>query len=201
MKIRGFRIELDEIRSVLLECEGVSAAAVLANGIGEAARIDAYIVLARGNTTQVRRQVARLLPEYMVPSTVTAVEDFPLTPNGKLDSARLPAPVRSSFATFEVATAQAKAGAAAHGTTTEDGTDTGVEAVLKRIWSEVLRTEVGLDDNFFELGGNSLYAVRVAVATREGGYGDLPMRGLYVRQMVRGVAAYLVERRSGRQSH
>lgn len=31
-------------------------------------------------------------------------------------------------------------------------------------------------------------------------YGDLPMRELYVRQTVRGVAAYLVEMRSGRQS-
>jgi len=193
VKIRGFRIELDEIRSVLLECEGVSAAAVLANGTGEAARIDAYVVLSRGNTAPVRRQVARMLPEHMVPSTVTAVADFPLTPNGKLDAARLPPPVRSSFATFDLAPAHAMAV-----TTPKPDTNAGVEAVLRRIWSEVLRTEVGLDDNFFELGGNSLYAVRIAVATREGGHGDLPMRELYVRQTVRGVAAYLVQVRSGR---
>jgi hypothetical protein len=135
----------------------------------------------------------------MVPSTVTAVADFPLTPNGKLDTARLPAPVRSSFATFDVAPAHATAGAAAHGAAAGHDTGIGVDAVLKRIWSEVLRTEVGLDDNFFELGGNSLYAVRIAVATREGGYGDLPMRELYVRQTVRGVAAYLVAMRSGGQ--
>ena len=199
VKIRGFRIELDEIRSVLLECEGVSAAAVLVNGTGEAARIDAYVVLSRGNTAPVRRQAARMLPEHMVPSTVTAVADFPLTPNGKLDTARLPAPVRSSFATFDVAPAHATAGAAAHGAATGHDTGAGVDAVLKRIWSEVLRTEVGLDDNFFELGGNSLYAVRISVATREGGYGDLPMRELYVRQTVRGVAAYLVAMRSGGQ--
>jgi hypothetical protein len=71
-------------------------------------------------------------------------------------------------------------------------------AVLQHIWSEVLRSDVCVDDNFFELGGNSLYAVRIAVAIREGGLGNLPMRELYLRQTVRGIASYLSEMRSAR---
>ncbi|WP_213781812.1 amino acid adenylation domain-containing protein [Caballeronia sp. dw_276] len=189
VKIRGFRIELDEIRAVLLECASVSAGAVVVNGSGEAARLDAYVVLSRGNTAPVRRQLARVLPQHMVPATVTAVTELPLTLNGKLDTARLPTPVRSGFATFEPAPASTRPELSARGADGPVGA--GMVAVLQRIWADVLRTEVGPDDNFFELGGNSLSAVRIAVAIREGGYGNLSMREVYVRQTVRRVAAFL----------
>lgn len=189
VKIRGFRIELDEIRAVLLECASVSAGAVVVNGSGETARLDAYVVLSHGNIAPVRRQLARVLPQHMVPATVTAVTELPLTPNGKLDTARLPSPVRSGFATFEAAPASARPATGAKGA--EGPVGSGMEAVLQRIWADVLRTEVGPDDNFFELGGNSLSAVRIAVAIREGGYGNLSMREVYVRQTVRRVAAFL----------
>lgn len=192
VKIRGFRIELDEIRSVLLDCAEVAVAAVIVNGRGAAARLDAYVILDHGTTTEVRRQVARVLPEHMVPSTITAVSEFPLTPNGKLDEGRLPPPVLSSFATFNVhAPKVAEHKVRDSGPTTDAVSTSTPEAVLQRIWSNVLGVDAGLDDNFFELGGNSLFAVRIAAAVREGGHGDLPLREFYVRQTVRAVAAYL----------
>ena len=39
-----------------------------------------------------RRRAAEVLPDYMVPVTVTAVPALPLTVNGKLDADRLPGP-------------------------------------------------------------------------------------------------------------
>jgi hypothetical protein len=73
VKVRGFRIELDEIRTVLLESPGVTAAA------------------------DVRRRATRILPDYtlpdyMLPATITVLEALPLTTNGKLDINKLPMP-------------------------------------------------------------------------------------------------------------
>jgi hypothetical protein len=162
VKIRGFRIELDEIRSVLLECEGLFVASVLVNGAADATRVDAYVVLSRGNTS----------PEHMVLSTVTVVADFRLMPNGKLDTACPPAPVRSNFATFEVAPAQCQGqrGGAWHDRRTRHGCQRRGDAATDLVQDLGHRgRHRRIDDNVFELGANSLYAVRIDVATRESG--------------------------------
>src|SRR5262249_15134199 len=156
------------------------------------ARLDAYVVLAGGTVGDVRRQAARLLPEHMVPATVTALPQLPLTANGKLDAGRLPPPASGAFATFE------PVGGPRDDRARPEGPAQGTAPVLQRIWIDVVGLEVGADDNFFELGGNSLYAVRIASAMREGGLSGLPMRELYVRQTIRGVADYLQAAGGGR---
>lgn len=92
MKICGHRIELGEIRAVRMEQSDVDAAAVVVSGADVATRrIDAYVVLGLGTTAApVRRAVQGLLPEYMMPSTVTALPALPMTVNGKVDTGRLP---------------------------------------------------------------------------------------------------------------
>ena len=98
VKVRGFRIELDEIRTVLLESPGVTAAAAVVNNADTddpaSARIDAYVVLAdgAGPVADVRRRARSILPDYMLPATITPLEALPLTTNGKLDVSKLPAP-------------------------------------------------------------------------------------------------------------
>ncbi|MBT2440941.1 amino acid adenylation domain-containing protein [Streptomyces sp. ISL-36] len=93
VKVRGYRIELGEIRNVLLTHEAVVAAAVvLGRDASGEVRLDAYAVLDGADTGEVRRHAARLLPEYMMPTTLTRVDALPLTVNGKVDTARLPAP-------------------------------------------------------------------------------------------------------------
>ncbi|WP_327329429.1 MULTISPECIES: non-ribosomal peptide synthetase [unclassified Streptomyces] len=177
VKIRGFRIELDEIRSVLLEDPGVRAAAVVVRRDDPddpaAARLDAYVVPAEGfaDIPGIRGRSAGVLPGHMVPSTVTAVDALPLTTNGKLDTARLPVPSRSSAAPRQQATGP---GAAA-----------GLPEALLDIWATVLGTPVGLDDDFFELGGNSLFAVRVSAALRARDLPSLPLRDLYRTPTIR----------------
>jgi hypothetical protein len=174
VKIRGFRIELVEIRSVLLEHAGVVAAAVVLNhtrpGDPASARLDAYVVLEHGTAADVKAHAVRVLPEYMLPATITALPALPLTTNGKLDPSRLPRPTTSA--------ASAPGGDA-------------IEDALRQIWTTVMGVEVRPDDNFFELGGNSLYAVRIAAAMREQKLPSVPARELYRHQTIRRIAAFI----------
>lgn len=173
IKIRGFRVELGEIRSVLLESPGVVAAVVTMNGAKDAAeaRLDAYVVLSSGSAAQVRQRIARLLPEHMLPATITVLRELPLTANGKVDITRLPAP--ASGASEDPAA---------------DESDDDLSAQLLDVWRHVLRTPVGIDDDWFELGGNSLFAVRMAAVMRERGLAVPHPRTLYLNPTVRRLA-------------
>ncbi|SCD78876.1 amino acid adenylation domain-containing protein, partial [Streptomyces sp. Termitarium-T10T-6] len=172
VKVRGFRIEPGEIRHVLLEDPAVSAAAVtVSGGNGDdaaAVRIDAYVVPAPGSDEDpgpVRERAARLLPAHMVPATVTVLSALPLTANGKLDPARLPAPGTRR----DPVTAQASPHAASPA------------AALAAVWCDVLGVEaIGPDDDFWDLGGNSLYAIRIGTLARERGLPGIPLRQLYL---------------------
>ncbi|MEU4776986.1 amino acid adenylation domain-containing protein [Micromonospora sp. NPDC023633] len=175
VKIRGYRIELDEIRQVLLDDPDVLAVAVTVDTGADAAdaRLHAYVVLADGadSTADLRRRVARILPDYMVPATVTPLPALPLTANGKLDAARLPAPAaRSLPAAREPADAGAGASRAER---------------IRVVWERVLGAEVGPEDNFFDLGGNSLLALRLLRELRAQGLGEFTPRHLYVHPTVR----------------
>lgn len=174
VKVRGFRIELDEIRSVLLEDRAVVAATVVVRD-GDAATvgIDAYVVLDGSSAEEVRKRVGRILPDYMIPTTVTAVAVLPLTANGKIDVRRLPPPAMPS-------TGRAR-------TAIPPSDDELVEG-LQEVWSTVLGIPVGPDDDFFELGGNSLLAVRIAAESRERGLPTTSFRTLYRHLTIRRVA-------------
>jgi len=182
VKVRGFRIELDEIRTVLLECPGVTAAAAVVNHADPdnpaSARIDAYVVLADGAApaAEVRRRAAGILPDYMLPATITALPVLPLTTNGKLDVTRLPEPDVADHAL-----ARAMPAAAVRDFSRD----------LLAAWTATLGKGVNLDDDFFELGGNSLYAVQLAAAMRERGWPRIPIREIYRNPTVRRLAACL----------
>ena len=149
VKIRGFRIELGEVEAVLGQDEAVRAAAAIAreDGSGEK-RLVAYVVVGGDRAKAGERLRERLrahLPDYMVPASLVFLDAMPLTENGKVDRAALPAPdaSRPELTPFEPPRTEA-------------------ERKLAGIWSSVLGIErVGLGDNFFELGGDSLMAARM----------------------------------------
>ncbi|WP_230884573.1 non-ribosomal peptide synthetase [Planomonospora sp. ID82291] len=118
----------------------------------------------------VRGFAAERLPEFMVPSAVVVVERLPLTGNGKLDRAALPAP-QSSAAVGGGEPAGAR------------------EAVLARVFAEVLGVEgVGVEEGFFDRGGDSILAIRLVARAREEGVVFSP-REVFRHQSVRGLAA------------
>src|SRR5436305_15132563 len=87
----------------------------------------------------------------MVPAAYVRLEALPLTPTGKLDRKRLPAPDSSAYVMRDHEEPQGE-----------------IENALEAIWREVLNIEkVGRHDNFFELGGHSLLAVSVIARLRE----------------------------------
>ncbi|MEU7583039.1 amino acid adenylation domain-containing protein [Streptomyces sp. NPDC041068] len=197
VKLRGFRIELGEIRSVLAECPGVDTAVVVLHQDdpedSATARLDAYVVLSEGSVTGLRERLARRLPEYMLPATITALPELPVTANGKVDLAGLPAPVRIPGPRRAESSGQGP-DSSQEGPgqdSSEEGPESDIRTELIDVWSEVFGLPVSASDNFFELGGNSLLAVRMAAVMRERGLPSLHPRTLYLHSTVQALAAEL----------
>jgi thioesterase domain-containing protein len=104
------------------------------------------------------------LPDYMLPTAFVLLDEFPLTPNSKIDRRALPEPDRPGLVTSsELASPQ-----------------TPTEASLASLWGEVIGLEhVGRHDNFFELGGHSLLATRLVARIRDTFKVDLSLRRLF----------------------
>jgi amino acid adenylation domain-containing protein len=148
VKILGHRVEPGEIEAALLEYSGIRQVCVVPNTDETGTkRLVAYYVHAGSVALEPRdlkEFLAAKLPPYMVPALYVSVPVLPLNPNGKVDSAALPAPV--------VAPAHAPA----------ESPVSHLEQGIATVWKRVLRTEnAGLEDNFFDLGGDSLLLVAV----------------------------------------
>ncbi|WP_334178676.1 amino acid adenylation domain-containing protein [Pseudoxanthomonas sp.] len=169
VKIRGFRVELGEIEAQLMAFPGVREAGVLAReDVPGLKRLVAYLSpqdrAAPVDIERLRRHLAGVLPDYMVPVAYLQMDALPLSPNGKLDRHKLPAPGRQrpEWAGTYVAPRDA------------------TEAALCRIFADVLDLEdLGRDDHFFDLGGTSLLAIRVLEAARRERLGDVPAMALF----------------------
>ncbi|KMS75295.1 dimodular nonribosomal peptide synthetase [Streptomyces viridochromogenes] len=169
IKLRGFRIEPGEIETVLAEHPGVAqAVAVVREDRPGDRRMVAYAVPAEGaapTPDALRDRLAARLPAHMVPSAVVVLERLPLTANGKLDRAALPAP-------RAVTAASAPADAAAARTPCEE--------VLCGLFADVLGLpEVGAGDGFFALGGHSLLALRLLGRVRAALGAELTLRDVF----------------------
>ncbi|MZE81040.1 amino acid adenylation domain-containing protein [Streptomyces xinghaiensis] len=86
LKVRGYRIELGEIEAVLLRQPGVTEAVVVALRApdGEIELAAAYTGTADDPEALLDALRTRL-PAYMVPREITALDELPLNPNGKVD--------------------------------------------------------------------------------------------------------------------
>ncbi|HEX3554229.1 MAG TPA: amino acid adenylation domain-containing protein, partial [Thermoanaerobaculia bacterium] len=159
VKIRGFRIELGEIEAALRGCHGVREGVVLAReDVAGDKRLVGYVVAESGggglSVSELRRELAERLPEYMVPAAFVELASLPLTGNGKLDRRALPAPGGARPELGEEYRAPR----------------TAVETALAEVWSEVLGVDrVGVEDNFFTLGGDSILSLRVLALASERG--------------------------------
>ncbi len=152
VKLRGFRIELGEIEAVLTQHEQISDAIVLLreDEAGEK-RLVAYFLAEDARQApldyeQLHLLLQEKLPSYMIPSALVQLEAWPLTPNGKVDRRRLPAPSREHLESRDSYVAP------------RDET----ERQLVAIWEQLLQVSpIGVNDNFFVLGGHSLLAIRL----------------------------------------
>ena len=192
VKLRGFRIELGEIEARLAARPEVREAAVVVAGDEPADhRLVAFVVAASeaedggaGLAAALTAALAAELPAYMVPADVVAVGELPRTAGGKLDRRAL-------------AAAAPAAGGARPAAPPVPPRDEREEA-LAAIWREVLGVAaVGVHDNFFALGGHSLKATRVVARVRRTLGAELPLREMFERPTVAGLAAALAEAEAG----
>jgi nonribosomal peptide synthetase CepB len=155
VKIRGFRVEPGEVAAAVEALPGVAQAVVTVreDRPGER-RLAGYAVPAAGaelDGAELRGLLTGLLPEYMVPASVAVLPRLPVTINGKVDYAALPAP---DFA--------AAAGSRAPASEREEQ--------LCALFAEVLRLEsVGADDSFLALGGDSIMSMQLAARAGRAG--------------------------------
>jgi myxalamid-type nonribosomal peptide synthetase MxaA len=179
VKLRGFRIELGEIETQLLKHPDVKEAVVLVreDRSGDK-RLVAYLVgeqLAILQLDDLKAQLKRVLPAYMVPGVFVVLEQMPLGANGKLDRRRLPAPDSGEQLGRQYIAPR-----------------TETEQTLAEIWQEVLGIEqVGIEDDFFELGGHSLLAVQLAFAIEKRLRVKFPVKTVFEKPTVNRQAGWL----------
>ncbi|MGB3499552.1 MAG: amino acid adenylation domain-containing protein, partial [Rhodanobacter lindaniclasticus] len=157
VKIRGYRIETGEIEAALLRQPGVRACAVVLRDdppLGK--RLVAYVApaAARPDLPALRRGLAAELPEFMLPAAWVVLDALPVTANGKLDRAALPAPGSARpelAAAYETPVGEAET------------------RLCAAFAASLALDKVGRRDNFFELGGSSLLAVRLVDRLRRDG--------------------------------
>jgi amino acid adenylation domain-containing protein len=154
IKLRGVRLELGEIEAQLRRLAGVrEAAVVLQQDERGNAHLAAYVGLAAADSgweRRLRASLAEMLPVAFQPARWHALDEWPLTANGKIDRLALAQRIESMLpaAVF-----------------VPPSTETA--RILAGLWSDQLNLpQPGIDADFFELGGHSLLATRILAQLR-----------------------------------
>lgn len=142
VKVRGYRIELGDIENTLTQySEKLLQVVVMARTYNQEKNLVAYYTAKEAiDHSKIKSFLLEKLPAYMVPGIFIKLDEFPLTPNGKVNRKALRTISGKDFEKQEYLAPSNR-----------------IEKQLCKIWQEVLGLEkVGVLDNFFELGGHSL---------------------------------------------
>jgi thioesterase domain-containing protein len=178
VKIRGYRIELGEIQAVLSEHRSVNQSVVIAREDERGDnRLLGYVVVEEAtSTSELRKYLKERLPEYMLPEAIIALDEVPVTANGKIDRKKLPPPSGARQLLNK---------------SIVDPRDH-LELQLVNIWENVLGVHpIGATDNFFDLGGHSLLAVSLMARIRNVMGRDLPLSALFQGGTIESLASML----------
>jgi len=188
VKILGNRIEPGEVETVLNVHQHVKQACVVAHAdeSGSKRLVAYYVPLHNPNPSprELRAYLLEKLPHYMIPALFVQLDSMPLSPNGKLDRAALPAPVFLQ-----------------DGDSSKELPSTQLEQLVSDIWKRILRIDrAGLDDNFFDLGGDSLLLLAVHFNLQKTTRTEIPVTDLFEFTTVRTLAAHLGQSQSATSS-
>ncbi len=141
--------------------------------------------IAKKLVPRLRNFLEEKLPDYMVPASFMVLESFPLTVNGKVDRAALPAP--DSFR-IELKAAYV-------------APQTELETTITNVWTDVLGIEhIGVEDNFFRLGGHSLLATQLVSRLRGELELDIPLRIVFEAPTVKEMARFIADLQASGES-
>ncbi len=181
VKISGHTIEIAEVEAALRGAAGIADVAVAAREQRGEQRLVAYLVPKKSvklSPSSLRKFLAEILPDHMIPSSFVTLEVLPRTPNGKVASEELPAP-EASRPNLDAAFVAPRSP---------------LEKTLAEIWTEVLGiSELGVNDNFFDLGGNSLMAAQVLARLQKVMDSAVPMRTFFESPTLAGLAQAFVQ--------
>lgn len=180
VKIHGFRIELTAIEMTLLRQQNIAEALVLVrDDESNEKRLVAYYRATDNNidSMQLRHCLAQYLPDYMIPAAFIAVDQFPLTTNGKIDRRALPVADFTSRQAHYIAPRNE------------------LEKTICHLWQEILAVDnVGINDNFFLLGGHSLSAIRFVARINQHFKIELPLKIFFLCENLLSVSTVVAER-------
>ncbi|MEL6463085.1 MAG: non-ribosomal peptide synthetase, partial [Cyanobacteria bacterium J06621_15] len=175
VKLRGFRIELGEIESTLIQHPQVKQAVVRLYKNNDDEKLIAYLISSSEiSQTDLRQFLQDKLPGYMIPSSYMMLEEFPLTPNRKIDRKALPIPEanRPNLDNYVKPSSE-------------------IEREIAQIWQQVLQVEkIGIHDNFFDLGGHSLSMVKVHSQLREKFSSNIPLVEMFRHPTISALVKY-----------
>ncbi|WP_103666397.1 non-ribosomal peptide synthetase [Pseudanabaena sp. BC1403] len=167
IKIRGFRVEPIEIETQLENYPAVNQAIVLCHDAPNGERVlVSYLSVEQDQTLDIdalEKFLRQKLPVHMLPSSFIVLDEWPLTPNGKVD--------RKALLDLDAAKQLDEAVIAPRDE---------LEHQLADIWMKLLgRQSIGIHDNFFELGGNSLLSIRLVAEIEKTFNWHLPLSSFF----------------------
>lgn len=152
VKIRGYRVELGEIEEHLLGIAEIADGAIIAKEIqGDLAIVGYYQVKENASCTpeDVLYLLKQQVPDYMLPSYIIELEQFPLLPSGKINRTALKERMIEVMSTSMDDTEKLKP-------VNEE------EAIILKAWQDtLLQQSIGTDEDFFEIGGHSLKVLAI----------------------------------------
>lgn len=145
VKHNGFRINLGEIESSISSYIQNPNVVVLLKQIPSGSILSAYIETKTPvDATDLKQNLKKFLPHYMIPTEINCIAKFPITPNAKIDRKALEK-MRFKQKDNIIVAPRNK-----------------LDAKILDAWKQVLKQEnISIDDNIFELGGDSLSIISI----------------------------------------
>ncbi|TYP74350.1 non-ribosomal peptide synthetase [Aquimarina intermedia] len=179
VKINGYRVELGEIRTQLQSIPELEDAVVTVRKDGnDDDQLVAYVIKKNNiKTTEISRQLSKMMPYYMLPHLYIVLEALPRLINGKVDYKALPNSVISKSDNFRAPTNE-------------------IQRKLRALWANVLKQNadnIGIDTSFFDLGGHSLNAIELVNKINTTFSVELPLRELFIKRTISKLAIFIEE--------
>lgn len=175
VKVRGHRIEISEIEDQLIKYPGIDETLILVKEHEDSNRyLTAYVLSSEELViSDIINYLSVELPDYMIPAYFVQLNQWPLTPNGKIDRRALPEPDTSIRVEY-----------AAPRNETEEK--------LAAVYKEVLGADkVGINDNFFDLGGHSLKAIILISQIHKQFNIEVPLKEIFRLPVLKDLAGYI----------
>ncbi|BET55544.1 amino acid adenylation domain-containing protein [Bacillus subtilis] len=179
VKVRGYRIEIQEIEKALLSSPLIKDVVIMTKLDDHQQKfLCAFIIGKKKNIEkEIREYLKSKLPEYMIPSVIMELDQFPLSLNGKIDRSKFPDPDVNLI------------------TENLEKTKNKWEEKVVSIWKEVLKMNaVGVTSSFFDLGGNSLLLATLATHLRKEFNTKISMKDLFRLTTVREQAQFIIDK-------